>query len=145
MKKHRKFISLYTFESNCTTKNNGLDWEDLKNSEGTTIDKHPSQSCKSFTTYKKAVKAAKEDAHDWCVAEQEWYCIIKFQIELKVVCKMFDGLYGAEGPTVKITKVFPIHHIDPAEPFIRARDLLVQSDIQDIDEEYEEVEYPFEP
>lgn len=113
MKKRPKSITLYTFETNCTRGAN--DWNDIKCLEGTTTDRYPSETYKSFTSYKKAKKAAKMDAHDLCVAQQEWYFIIAFTIDVKVISKMFDGLYGADGPECIIKKVYPLKFVKPEE------------------------------
>lgn len=125
MKKHRKSIYLYTFETNCSQ--NARDWKEVKALEGTTVDCYPSNSCQSFTSFKKAKKTAKTDAHfHLCGAYRQWYYVIKFEVLGDYVSRMFDGIEGMEDtPRCKIKKVFPIKYVDQ-------------------DPNYEEVEMPKE-
>lgn len=102
MKKPRT-IRLYTHDNDqCMGKKHGEKRHTkAKKMEGKTTDRYPSSSYHCWPTLKEAKKAAKAEY-------QKWYYLTEFEIEMPVVCKLFDFHYGSETPTAKIIKVYPL-------------------------------------
>lgn len=108
-----KTITLYSYESdNCfylagpetreTEKFAKQQWKSIKKQKGKDGNlHHPSNSCKCFTSLNAAKLAAKKD-------HKSWFFTFSFSITKDVVSKLFDGVYGCDGPKFKIKKVNPL-------------------------------------
>lgn len=113
MKKKSNTITLYTYETNRTRSVEY--WDEIKCMEGVGIDRYPSETYQSFTSHKKAKRAAKDEANLF-LSQQEWYFIISFEVNAKIVSRLFDAHYGAdEEPRCTIKKVYPVKFVKPNE------------------------------
>lgn len=113
MKKKSNTITLYTYETNRTRSMEY--WDEIKCFEGVGVDRYPSETYQSFISYKKAKKAAKDEANLF-LSKQEWYFVIAFEVNAKIVSRLFDAHYGADDePRCTIKKVYPIKFVGPVE------------------------------
>lgn len=73
-------------------------WKDAKKKVGKEIITYPTNSVRCFSSCKKAKKYAKNHA-------KHWFYIVEFELTIRTITKMFDGIYGSDGPPCTIKKV----------------------------------------
>ncbi len=112
-KKNSNSIILYTYETNRTRSVEY--WDEVKCLEGMGIDRYPSETYQSFTSHKKAKKAAQDETNLF-LSKQEWYFVIAFEVKSKMISRLFDLRYAVDdSPRCTIKKVYPIKFTEPAE------------------------------